>query len=81
MTESAFLHAPPRRNRRFFSFHRPHLCRGCGSALERGAPGERHISRARDAYRVRNRFAHACPQCLGSSELADLEDTGSAQQP
>jgi hypothetical protein len=48
---------PPRRNRRFFSFHRPQRRRGCGAVLETGSAGEHRVSRARDAYRVRNRFA------------------------
>ncbi len=69
---------PIRRNRRFFSFHRPQRCRGCGAVLETGFAGEQRISRTRDAYRVRNRFSHACPQCLGSSELAGDEDTREA---
>jgi hypothetical protein len=69
---------PPRRNRRFFSFHRPQRCRGCGAVLETGSAGEQRVSRARDAYRVRNRFSHACPHCLGFSELAGDEDTREA---
>ena len=73
--------APVRRNRRFFSFHRPQRCRGCGSILGKGFAGECDVSRARDAHRVRNRFSHACPQCLGFSEFADdgAEGTPEAQ--
>lgn len=76
---SAFVRiVSPRRNRRFFSFHRPQRCRGCGGVLETGSSGETHISRVRDAHRVRNRFSHACPQCLGFSELAGDEDAREA---
>ena len=70
---------PVRRNRRFFPFHRPQRCRGCGSTLGTGFAGEHRVSRARDAHRVRNRFAHACPQCLGFSELAADDDAQEAQ--
>ena len=80
MSESIRLVAPPRLNRRFFSFHRPQRCRGCGCVLETGFSGEHRVSRTRDAHRVRNRFSHACPQCLGFSELAEDEDTQDPQQ-
>jgi hypothetical protein len=63
----------PHHNRRFFSFHRPKRCRGCGGVLERGFASECHVSRARDAHRVRTRFSHACSQCLGFSEFAQDE--------
>jgi hypothetical protein len=70
--------APTRRNRRFFSFHRPQRCRGCGAVLSKGF-SECDISRTRDAHRVRNRFSHACPQCLGFSEFAAEDDAQEVQ--
>jgi hypothetical protein len=70
--------APARRNRRFFSFHRPQRCRGCGAILEKGF-SEYDVSRVRDAHRVRNRFSHSCPQCLGFSEFTAEDDTQEAQ--
>ena len=69
---NAFLPLPPRRNRRFFSFHRPHLCRGCGAPLGSGAAGECRVPRTRETHHVRNQSSRACPSCLGISE-ASLE--------
>lgn len=60
----------PRRNRRFFSFHRPRLCRGCGAPLGSGGAGECRVPRTREAHHVRNQSSHACPRCLDVSEAA-----------
>jgi hypothetical protein len=67
-----------RRNRRFFSFHRPHRCRGCGTVLDQGSAGDWHLPRTREVHRIRNQSSHACPSCLGISELT-LDDYGAAE--